>query len=67
VMVGDQHGDAQFVGARHSLDAGDAVVNGDDEIGRALGRQFDDFRRQAVAVFEAVRDEVTPVSYKHLP
>ena len=58
VMVGDEHGDAEFVGARHALDARDAVVDGDDQVGRRLRGELDDLRRQPVAVLEAVRHEV---------
>ena len=61
VMVGDEHGDAEFVGPRHAVDTGDAVVDGDDQVGRPLRGEFDDFRRQPVAVLESIRDEVVDV------
>jgi hypothetical protein len=50
VVVGDQRRDAELAGAGDALDAGDAVVDGDDQVGRALCGEVDDFRRQAVAV-----------------
>ena len=37
--------------------AGDAVVDGDDEVGLAGGGEVDDFRRQAVAQLEAVGNQ----------
>ncbi len=61
VMVRDEHGDAEFVGARHAVDARDAVVDGDDQVGRLLRGELDDLRRQPVAVLEAVRHEVVDV------
>ena len=45
VMVGDQDGDAEVVGAGHALDAGDV----------------DDLGRESVAVLEAVRHQVADV------
>ena len=59
VMVGDDHLDAAPVGFGHAVDAGDAVVDRDDDV-RALFRcgQRDDFRRQAIAVLEAVGHDV---------
>ena len=54
MVVGDQRGDAQLVGAGNAFQAGDAVVDGDDQVGRLLGGNVDDFRREAVAEFEAV-------------
>ena len=60
MVVGDQRGDAELVGARHAFDAGDAVVDGDQQVGaprRARG-EIDDFGREAIAVFEAVGHEI---------
>jgi hypothetical protein len=59
VVVGDHDLDAAFARRLDAVDAGDAVVHGDDDVGRFFARgQGDDFRRQAVAVFEAVRHDV---------
>jgi hypothetical protein len=54
VVVGDQRGDAVLLGAGDAFKAGDAVVDGDDQVGRLLRGDIDDFRRQAVAELEAV-------------
>ena len=40
-----------------AFQAGDAVIDGDDQVGRLLGGDIDDFRRQAVAELEAVREQ----------
>ena len=57
VMVGDQHVDAALAGRGDTRDAGDAVVHGHDQRGRARGRQVDDLGRESVAVLEAVGHE----------
>jgi hypothetical protein len=57
VVVGDQRGDAVLLGAGDAFQAGDAVVDGDDQVGRLLGGDIDDFRRQAVAELEAVGEQ----------
>ncbi len=57
VVVGDQRRDAVFAGAIDPFDTGDAVVDGDDEVGRLFGGDVDDFRRQAVAELEAVGEQ----------
>jgi hypothetical protein len=61
VMVGHQHRNAQFVGACHAFDAGDAVVHGDDDVRLGMRREIDDFGRQAVAVLEAVGHQIVHV------
>ncbi len=66
VVVGDQRGDAEFAGAGDAFEAGDAVVDGDDEVGRLPRGDIDDFRRQAVAELEAVRDEEIDVGAERL-
>ena len=66
VMVGDQRRDAQFAGAGDALQAGDAVIDGDDQVGRLFGGQFDDFRRQAVAELEAVGNQEIDVGAERL-
>jgi hypothetical protein len=61
VVIGDQHPHAQRIGARHAGHTGDAVVHGDQPIGRAArarGSEIDDLRRQPIAVFEAVGHQV---------
>ena len=54
VMVGHQHFDAARPCRIDPGHAGDAVVDGDDQVRLARRRQVDDFRRQPVTVFEAV-------------
>jgi hypothetical protein len=59
VMVGDDDVDAQPIRREHAVDAGDAIVDRDDDVGRLFARgERHDFRREAVAVFKAVRDDV---------
>ena len=55
-----------FAGAIDAFDAGDAVVDGDDEIGRSLRGDIDDFRRQPVAELEAVRQQKVDIGAEHL-
>jgi hypothetical protein len=64
-QVGHHDVDAARVGGRHAVDAGDAVVDRDDHIRLLPGGQFDDFRRQAVAVLEAVRHDVVDARAQH--
>ena len=66
VVVGDQRRDAVFAGAVDALDAGDAVVDGDDQVGRLLRGDVDDFRRQPVAELEAVGQQEIDVGAEHL-
>ena len=66
VVVGDQRRDAELAGAIDALDAGDAVVDGDDQVGRLLRGEVDDFRRQAVAELEAVGQQEIDVGAEHL-
>ena len=65
VVVGDQRRDAVFAGAVDALDAGDAVVDGDDQVGRLLRGDVDDFRRQPVAELEAVGQQEVDVGAEH--
>ncbi len=58
VVVGDQHLEPGRLGRGHAVDAGDAVVDGDQQLGLALQGHGDDFRGQAVAVLEAVGHQV---------
>ena len=55
MMVGDQYAHTQRIGGGHAVDARDAVVDRDQDVGvlELLG-ECHDFRRQAVAVFETV-------------
>ncbi len=53
-----------------AVDAGDAVVDRHQQVGRAAGtlrvvREFDDLGRQAIAVFEAVRHEIVDLRAEH--
>jgi hypothetical protein len=62
VVVGDDDVDAAPVRFHHAVDAGDAVVDRDDDVGRLFAAgEFDDFRRQAVAVHHAVGHDVVDV------
>jgi len=58
VMVGDQRGDAERVRMRHALDARDAVVHGDDEVGLFRRGNVDELGREAITELEAVRHEI---------
>ena len=58
VVVGDDGGDAVLPRGGHAFDAGDAVIHGDQQVGLHAGGQFDDGRGEAVAVFEAVGNQV---------
>ena len=50
VVVGDQHAHAARLGRGDARMAGDAVVDGDQQIGQRLGELVDERRRQPVAV-----------------
>ena len=65
MVVGDQRRDAVFAGAVDALDAGDAVVDSDDEVGRLLRGDVDDLRRQPVAELEAVGQQEIDVGTEH--
>src|SRR5690606_32008508 len=59
MMVSDNNIDATSLGFGHAFDAGDAVIDGDDNIRSFFTYcEFDDFRCQAIAVFEAVGYDV---------
>ena len=63
VVVGDQHFHAQAVCFGDAVDAGDAVVDGDQDVGFFLfGGEADDFRRQAVTVIKAVGYQIVHLS-----
>ena len=57
VVVGDQHRDAELIGVRHPVDAGDAVVHGDQQ-GRVAGRR--PHRRPAGSVHSHRRSGSAP-------
>ena len=57
VMIGDQHIHAGVPGRLGPGDAGDTVVNGDDESWRPVPDLFHRLRRQAVTEFETVGNE----------
>ena len=65
VVVGDQHAHAQRPGRRHAVEAGDAVVHRDQQIGLARRSHGDDLRRQSVAVFEAVGHQIVHLRRPH--
>jgi hypothetical protein len=58
VVVGDQHLQAARLGGGHAVDAGDAVVHGDQHVGAAVGHALGNGRREAVAVDHAVGHQV---------
>ena len=58
VVVGHQHLQAQRPGARHAVDAGNAVVHGDQHIGAGRLHPLGNRRGQAVAVNDAVRHQI---------
>ncbi|MCY1432337.1 hypothetical protein D9M71_483300 [compost metagenome] len=58
VVVGDQHAQPGGLGCGDAVDAGDAVVHGHQQIRTLLQRHGDDFRGQAVAIFETVRHQI---------
>ena len=58
VVVGDQRGDAEALRVRDALDARDAVVDGDQDVGLAVRGDVDQLGRQPVAQLEAVRHEI---------
>ena len=55
MVIGDQDVDAEPLRAGDSFDAGDAVVDGDDEPWSLLVRDLHDLRGQPVAVTPAIR------------
>ncbi|MNE41071.1 hypothetical protein D3C80_1351230 [compost metagenome] len=65
MVVGDQYLEPGGLGCRHTLDAGNAVVHGDQQLRLTLQRHLDDFRGQAIAVFEAVGHQVIDVGCTH--
>lgn len=46
------------LGRRHAFDAGNPVVHGDQQLRLACEGDLDDFRRQAVAIFETIGHQV---------
>ena len=67
-MVGDHHVDPPGLRGGNALDAGDAVVDGDDQRRLPLRCEGDNFRRQAVTEFEPVRhQEVDHSTHRRQP
>ena len=65
VVVCDQHLHPQAIGLRDPLDAGDAVIDGDEQIRpEAFVREARDLGAQAVAILEAVWHEIVHVRAK---
>ena len=54
VVVGNDHVQTQFLRPRHACDAGDAVVDCNQQIHALRGGDFGKLGRQAVAMFEAI-------------
>jgi len=61
VVVGDQRCNAELPGAGNAVDAGDAVVNGDDELRLLRRGKLDDVGGESVAIGEAVRYQIIDV------
>ena len=59
VMIGDKHIDTASLCLGHTVNAGDTVIHRHDDVRRfGLCGECDDFRGQAVTVFEAVGYDV---------
>ena len=77
MVVCDQHLNTQGFGEGNTLKTGDAVIHGNNQVragvtqglrrGVDTRRQQDNFRRQAVAVFEAVGHQVIHLQRTHGP
>ena len=67
MMIGHQHADAEILGPGHTLDTGDAIVDGNYQVWTALLCQLDYFRGQAIAVFKSVGDDVVDRHGSELP
>jgi hypothetical protein len=65
MVVGDQRRDAEFPGAVDAFNTGNAVVDRDDQVGRLLRGDIDDFRRQPVTELEAVGQQEIDISAEH--
>lgn len=65
VVVGHEHVDAACIRGFDARHARDPVVDGDQQVGLAGGREFDDLGREPVAVFEAVRHQVVDLRAEH--
>jgi hypothetical protein len=68
VVISDQHVDAERIGRCHAIDAGDAVIDRNQQFRlarRTAGGQRDDLRRQAITVLEAVRHQILDLAAKH--
>ena len=65
MMVGDQRGDAPAARQRDAFKTGDAVVDGNQQPGRAGGGQFDNGGTESVAVALAVGHDVVQMLCAH--
>ena len=61
VVVGDQGGDTVLLGTGDAFQAGDAVVDGNDQVRGLLGGKVDDFWREAIAELETIRQQEVDV------
>jgi hypothetical protein len=66
MVVGDQRRDAVLLCAGDAFEAGDAVVDSDDQVVRLLRGDIDDFRRSAVPELEAVGEQEVYVGAERL-
>jgi hypothetical protein len=56
MVIGDEHATARLLGRTHAGQAGNAAVDGHEQIGRAVGDDVgDQCRRQSVPVHDAIR------------
>ena len=61
-MIRNDHVQPERIGVRHTVDAGNTVIHGDQQIGlafRALCDQIDDGGCEAVTQLETIRHEIT--------
>ncbi len=66
MMIGNQHRNAQCVGFGDTRNAGHTVVDSNQQRGRSVRRDADDFRRQPIAVLETIGHEVLDIGESEL-
>ena len=67
MVVCDQNLHPGSLGRRHPGHAGDAVVDGDQQVGTALHCQLNNFRRQPIAILETIGDQKIDLTTTHGP
>ena len=58
VVVSDQYLQARSLGRRHTVDAGNTVIHSDQQLRLSLQGDGDNFRGQAITIFETVRHQI---------